>query len=117
RAFAQGAIWMCARLGGAFAPKLIGLLSAALGWRQAFWVLGAAGVSWCVVFWVWFRDTPEEMPGCNEAERDLIRSRSRPAAGISLDPVFPKAVAPADTDSIQVGAASRAGPVRLDPPD
>jgi MFS family permease len=76
RAFAQGAIWMCARLGGAFAPFLIGRLSAALGWRQAFWVLGAAGVSWCVVFWPWFRDTPEEKPDCNEAERDLIRGNA-----------------------------------------
>ncbi|HEY7424166.1 MAG TPA: MFS transporter, partial [Gemmataceae bacterium] len=74
RAFAQGAIWMSARLGGAFAPFIIGRLSAALGWRQAFWVLGAAGVSWCVVFWIWFRDTPEEKPECNEAERDLIRT-------------------------------------------
>src|SRR5262245_46879311 len=73
RAFAQGTIWMSARLGGAFAPFIIGRLSAALGWRQAFWVLGAAGVSWCVVFWIWFRDTPEEKPECNEAERDLIR--------------------------------------------
>src|SRR6185437_9841128 len=82
RAFAQGAIWMCARLGGAFAPKLIGLLSAALGWRQAFWVLGAAGVVWCVVFRSWFRDTPEEKPECNEAERDLIHGRS-PASGVS----------------------------------
>ncbi len=73
RAFAQGAIWMCARLGGAFAPFFIGRLSAALGWRQAFWVLGAAGVCWCTVFWWWFRDRPDEKPECNEAERDLIQ--------------------------------------------
>ena len=76
RAFAQGTIWMCARFGGAFAPFLIGRLSAALGWRQAFWVLGAVGVVWCVVFRSWFRDTPEEKPECNEAERDLIHGRS-----------------------------------------
>jgi MFS family permease len=74
RAFAQGTIWMCARLGGAFAPFIIGRLSAALGWRQAFWVLGAAGVAWCLVFWSWFRDRPEEKATCNEAERDLIRN-------------------------------------------
>jgi MFS family permease len=76
RAFAQGSIWMCARLGGAFAPFIIGRLSAALGWRQAFWVLGAAGVAWCMVFWSWFRDRPEDKETCNEAERDLIRQRS-----------------------------------------
>jgi MFS family permease len=75
RAFAQGAIWTCARLGGALAPLLLGRLSAALGWRQAFWVLGALGIAWCAVFWSWFRDTPQEKPECNEAERDLIRGR------------------------------------------
>ncbi|HEY7315328.1 MAG TPA: MFS transporter [Gemmataceae bacterium] len=111
RAFAQGAIWMCARLGGAFAPVIIGRLSAALGWRQAFWVLGAAGVSWCVVFWMWFRDTPEEMPSCNEAERDLIRANSHHHSDeLSLTSEFTKATYPADTDAIQVGAASRAAP-------
>ncbi len=83
RAFAQGSIWMCARLGGAFAPLVIGRLAALLGWRQAFWVLGVAGVTWCVVWYAWFRDTPEEKPGCNEAERDLIREGRPPghAAG------------------------------------
>jgi ACS family glucarate transporter-like MFS transporter len=98
RAFAQGAIWMCARLGGAFAPFLIGRLSAALGWRQAFWVLGATGVSWSVVFWMWFRDTPEDKPECNEAERDLIRSHSRPAdEESSIELALSKATLPVDT--------------------
>src|SRR5262249_26100087 len=36
--------------------------------------LGAVGVVWCVLFVWWFRDRPEDKPGCNEAERDLIRS-------------------------------------------
>jgi MFS family permease len=75
RASVQGLIWMCARLGGAFAPLVLGRLSAALGWRQAFWVLGALGVAWSVAFWWWFRDTPQEHPACNEAERDLIDHR------------------------------------------
>jgi MFS family permease len=74
RAFAQGAIWMSARLGGALAPFLIGRLSALVGWRQAFLVLGMVGVSWAVVFYTWFRDTPAEKPDCNQAERDWIES-------------------------------------------
>jgi MFS family permease len=78
RAFAQGAIWMSARIGGACAPFVLGRLSALVGWRGAFWVLGLAGVGWVVIFYAWFRDTPEEKPGCNEAERDLIRSDAPP---------------------------------------
>jgi MFS family permease len=74
RALAQGAIWMCARLGGAVAPLVIGRLAVTLGWRQAFWVLGLVGLVWCLAFSRWFRDTPEEHPRCNDAERDLIRT-------------------------------------------
>jgi ACS family glucarate transporter-like MFS transporter len=80
RALAQGAIWMCARVGGAFAPLLIGRLSAALGWRQAFWVLGATGICWCAAFYWWFRDTPEEKANCNQAERDLIHGYPPPSS-------------------------------------
>ncbi len=74
RALAQGGIWMSARLGGAIAPLVIGRLSAALGWRQAFWVLGLLGLVWAVAFYFWYRDRPEEQPACNAAEIELIRS-------------------------------------------
>jgi MFS family permease len=74
RAVAQGAIWMSARLGGAIAAVVIGRLTVAFGWRRAFWMLGVFGVVWCLLFAWWFRDRPEDKPGCNEAERDLIRS-------------------------------------------
>jgi MFS family permease len=74
RGAAQGAIWMCARLGGAVAPVVIGRLAVALGWREAFWILGGVGVVWCVLFACWFRDRPEDMPSCNAAERALIRA-------------------------------------------
>ena len=46
------------RLGGAIAPLVLGRLSELVGWRGAFWVLGALGVGWAVVFMAWFRDKP-----------------------------------------------------------
>jgi MFS transporter, ACS family, glucarate transporter len=73
RAFALGVVWTCARLGGALAPIALSLLTFWLGWRQAFWMLGLAGVAWAVIFVVSFRDHPEEHPHCNEAEQALIR--------------------------------------------
>lgn len=73
RGLAQGTIWTSARLGGALAPLAVGLLSDWLGWRQAFWVLGGIGAVWCVFFYLWFRNTPAEMPQCNDAERALIQ--------------------------------------------
>jgi MFS family permease len=58
RAGAQGAIWMSARLGGAIAPVLIGLLAESLGWQRAFWVLGAIGLGWAVLFYRFYREQP-----------------------------------------------------------
>jgi len=75
RGLALGAIWTSARLGGAIAPFVIGRLTFLLGgWRPAFWVLGIVGIVWALIFYRWFRNTPEEHPGCNSGERELIRA-------------------------------------------
>ncbi len=78
RGLAQGSIWMSARLGGALAPLAIGLLTGLLGWRGAFWVLGLLGCAWAALFVRWFRDRPEDMPACNDAERALVRGDNAP---------------------------------------
>ncbi len=74
RAGAQGAVWMCARLGGAIAPIIIGVLTGLVGWRSAFLILGMVGIVWAVLFQMCFYNRPEEHPRCNEAEREWIRS-------------------------------------------
>ena len=88
RAFAQGGIWMSARLGGAIAPLVLGRLAALIGWRQAFWVLGGVGLVWAWFFWRRFRDRPEQHPECNDAERRLVSGQEERAPG-------PAAVGPA----------------------
>jgi ACS family glucarate transporter-like MFS transporter len=78
RGVAQGTIWMASRIGGAFAAIIMGTLMAlGGGWRGAFYILGAVGAVWAVAFYWWFRDKPEQMPGVNAAEADLIRSDVR----------------------------------------
>lgn len=72
RGTAQGAVWMAARIGGAFAPLVLGRISSLIGWRWAFAVLGAVGVTWVAAFWWWFRDYPSQHPKVNLAERELI---------------------------------------------
>jgi len=73
RGFAQGVVWMCARMGGAFAPGLVVFMISRMGWRPTFWVFGALGLVWAVLFWSWFRDTPSEKPGVNEMELHIIQ--------------------------------------------
>jgi MFS family permease len=42
-------------------------------WRHTFWIFGSLGVVWCVAFWMWFRDRPEQHPAVNAGELALIR--------------------------------------------
>jgi MFS transporter, ACS family, glucarate transporter len=74
RGFAQGFIWMSARMGGAFAPFLFGLLMFYVGWRNAFTFLGMGGIIWAILFYRWFRNRPEEKAGVNAAEIAYIRA-------------------------------------------
>src|SRR5204863_5314736 len=74
RARAQSFVWFSSRIGGALAPAIIGgMMLMAGGWQRAFSILAAIGVVWAVLFFVWFRDRPEDHPKVNEEERELIR--------------------------------------------
>jgi MFS transporter, ACS family, glucarate transporter len=79
RASALGWVWTFARLGGALAPVALSALTVMLGWRQAFWMLGLAGIAWASIFYLRFRDRPEDDPHCNDRERALIRHATSPS--------------------------------------
>jgi sugar phosphate permease len=84
RATAQGIIWTSTRLGGFLAPQLLVPLFAFLGnWRLALVAVSLLGFAWCVPFWLWFRNRPEDMPQVNDAERAVILGGRRPVAGHS----------------------------------
>jgi MFS family permease len=97
RARAGGILWLCARSGAAFAPILFGTLTrsvesmqAALtgsnlewlssvpSWRIAFFISGAVGVVWCLAFFPWFRDEPDEKKSVSAAELAHIKSGRGP---------------------------------------
>ena len=58
---AQGFVWAAGRMGAALAPLLLVPLERACGWRAVFWVMGAVGATWAVMWWVWFWAEPEDM--------------------------------------------------------
>lgn len=73
RGTAHGIIFMGSRMGGAVTPPLVGALIFYAGWRQAFWIFGVLGVVWCVFWWKWFRDNPEQHPDVSPEELRLIQ--------------------------------------------
>ena len=73
RGSAQGFIWMSSRVGALVVPFFFNALIDLFGsWQNALWVVAGLGVCWCVAFWPWFRNRPEEMASVNFAERELI---------------------------------------------
>ena len=78
RGLAQGINFSGSRLGAAFALPAVAWLVTSFGWRRAFFILGAAGVLWAILWFIWFRDTPAEHPRVSPDERQLIE-RARAA--------------------------------------
>jgi MFS transporter, ACS family, glucarate transporter len=74
RGFAQGVTHAGSRLGAFITPPIVVLIIAKFGWRPAFFLFGLLGAAWAVVWFVYYRDTPEEHRSVNAAERELIGS-------------------------------------------
>jgi sugar phosphate permease len=73
RGFAQGITHAGSRLGGAITPLIITLaILPFFGWRVAFYAFGVLGLVWASTWYFYYRDSPEEHAGVNEAERELI---------------------------------------------
>lgn len=75
RGLAQGINFSGSRLGAAFALPAIAWFVGIAGWRQAFAVLGGAGLVFAAIWWWWFRDAPEDHPSVSADERRLIVER------------------------------------------
>ena len=68
RTTAWGVGAMTAQLGGAIAPLLVVPIQMHYGWRAGFFLFGAVGVLWALVWFRWFRDNPADMPGITPEE-------------------------------------------------
>jgi len=82
RGFAQGITHAGSRLGAALTPPIVVLIIMRYGWRAAFLAFGVLGVMWAATWFLYYRDTPEEHRGVNDAERALIGIRKRSSAKV-----------------------------------
>ncbi|MEZ6060646.1 MAG: MFS transporter [Planctomycetaceae bacterium] len=70
------------RAGGAMSPIILGTLligAWGLSWQAAITVIGIIGLLHCGIFFACFRNSPQQDPRVNDAERDLIRGGSTDA--------------------------------------
>ena len=74
RGYAQGVTHAGSRLGAAATPVIVVWLIAAYGWRVPFFVFGLIGLVWAAVWFLYYRDSPDEHRSVNAAERNLIHS-------------------------------------------
>ena len=58
---AQGYVWAASRMGGALTPFVVIPVMMWVGWRAAFYLLGALGVIWAVIWYAWYRDRGEKV--------------------------------------------------------
>jgi MFS family permease len=78
RGYAQGVTHAGSRLGAALAPSIVAPLMVIYGWRMPFVTFGVLGLIWAAVWFVYYRDSPAEHRGVNDAERELIEAGSGP---------------------------------------
>jgi len=73
RGWAQGVTHAGSRLGGAITPVIAVSLIAWGGWRAPFMIFALVGLVWAVVWFLYYRDRPDDHAQTNDAERELIR--------------------------------------------
>jgi len=79
RSTAFGAFLGGGRLGGAITPPIAGFLLFHYGWRTPFFIFGAIGILWSLVWFYWFRSRPEDHPRIGAGEIRRIRDGIPPA--------------------------------------
>lgn len=76
RGRAMGGVCIGHAIGAALTPPIVFKLVEWQGWRLTFVEFGAIGLVWCLAWYVWFRDTPEEHRAANIEEVNLIRENA-----------------------------------------
>ncbi|QBD81826.1 MFS transporter [Ktedonosporobacter rubrisoli] len=73
RGFLQGTTHAASRIGAAVsAPIIVAIVLLFHDWRASFYILGAIGLVWAILFLFFFRDKPADVAAVNKEELDII---------------------------------------------
>ncbi len=73
RGLAQGISHSASRLGAAVAPPITVAIMVTLGWRWVFYIFGAVGILWSALWYLTYRNMPEEHRWVDGNELAYIR--------------------------------------------
>jgi MFS family permease len=83
---AQGYVWAASRMGGALTPFVVIPVMTTVGWRTAFYLLGALGIVWAAV-WYWYYRDPKDLKDLKDP-KDLKAPKAIPWRQILHSPQF-----------------------------
>ena len=73
RGICQGVTHSASRLGAAIVPPITVAIMAAWGWRYVFYIFSSVGLLWALLWYVVYRNMPEDHKLANKAELAHIR--------------------------------------------
>ena len=81
RGIVQGVNFSGSRIGAALAMPLVAAMISGLGWRETFIILGVAGIFFAVIWYLLFRNRPEDLESISDRERNyILTQRQQPEA-------------------------------------
>jgi MFS transporter, ACS family, glucarate transporter len=81
RGIVTGINFSGSRLGAAFALPVISLIINEWGWQFSFYLFGLIGILFAIIWYILFRDKPENNPYLSHQEQDfIVENRQKPSA-------------------------------------
>ena len=72
RGLITGINFSAGRLGAAFSLPILAWIIQAIGWQNSFYILGGIGLIWAVVWYLFFKDEPQDVKNISELELNYI---------------------------------------------
>jgi len=72
RGFAQGITHAFSRLGSAITPPVVAFLIVAVSWRMSFILVGTISLFWALLWWLYFRDDPNQHAAITPQEITML---------------------------------------------
>jgi len=82
RGIVQGINFSGSRIGAAFALPLVAIIIGKFGWRTSFLIFGLIGILFATLWYLLFRNSPEESHAISEKERNyILENREQSSSG------------------------------------